>query len=102
MSSTAVHSNAFNFLSYLQHGVDERTGQYTMSLSLPALKCNALAGPEFPLAISFNPMNTGDDGFGVGWGIGLSEFRERGRQLSLSTGESFTVTGDSAIPTIEE
>jgi hypothetical protein len=72
-SSTAVHSNAFNFQSYVQHGVDPRTGQYTVSLAVPALKSNTLAGPELPLRIAFNPMNTRDDGFGLGWGINLTE-----------------------------
>lgn len=54
-ASTAVHSNAFNFLSYLQGGVDPRTGQYTVAISLPALKVNNLAGPELSLQLLFNP-----------------------------------------------
>jgi RHS repeat-associated protein len=102
MSTTAVHSQAFNFLSYLQHGVDPRTGQYTMSLSLPELQCNALAGPALPLVISFNPMNTDDDGFGIGWGVGLTEYRPATRQLALSSGERFTVTGSGPLPGIDE
>ncbi|MFG3449361.1 RHS repeat domain-containing protein [Stenotrophomonas sp. NPDC047960] len=102
MSSTSVHSNAFNFKSYFDHGVDPRTGLYTLSLSVPELKCNGLTGPTFPLSITFNPMNTMDEGFGVGWSMNLTEYRARDHQLSLSNGESFTVTGSGADLGVEE
>ncbi|RMM02132.1 YD repeat protein, partial [Pseudomonas syringae pv. maculicola] len=48
-TSTSVHSNAFNFMSYLQSGVDPRTGQYTVSINLPEVKSNGLRGPVVPL-----------------------------------------------------
>lgn len=92
-TSTAVHSNAFNFMSYLQGGVDPRTGQYTVSLSLPELKANGLAGPIVPLTLSFNPLNLRDSGFGAGWSLQLSEFDITRQILSLSSGETFKVTG---------
>lgn len=65
-ASTAVHSNAFNFLSYLQGGVDPRTGQYTVAISMPAFKANNLAGPELTLQLGFNPLNAHDMGCGLG------------------------------------
>lgn len=43
--STSVHSNAFNFMSFVQSGVDPRTGQYTVSITLPDIKTNGLRGP---------------------------------------------------------
>lgn len=92
-TSTAVHSNAFNFMSYLQGGVDPRTGQYTVSLSLPELKANGLAGPVVPLTLLFNPLNVRDSGFGIGWSLQLSEFDITRQILSLSSGETFKVTG---------
>lgn len=101
-SSTAVHSNAFNFLSFVEHGVDPRTGQYTMALSVPEVKSHALAGPALPLSISFNPLNTRDGGLGKGWGISLTEYNPRTSMLSLGTGETFKVTGSGARPDIAE
>lgn len=101
-ASTAVHSNAFNFQSYLQHGVDPRTGQYTVSLGVPELKCHGLAGPVLPLRLSFSPINTLDVGFGLGWTLNLTEYHLTRHILSLGTGETFLVTGSGATPDIEE
>lgn len=100
--STSVHSNAFNFRSHMDHGVDPRTGQYTVSLVMPALKSHTLAGPPLQLSIAFNPLNTRDAGFGVGWGINLTEFAPENGLLSLSTGETFNVSGAGDTPNIPE
>ncbi|CAM3964340.1 YD repeat-containing protein [Pseudomonas reidholzensis] len=92
-ASTSVHSNAFNFMSFLQNGVDPRTGQYTVAINLPELKANDLQGPAFKLALTYNPLNTQDSGFGLGWNLQLSQYTPHNQVLSLSTGESFKVTG---------
>lgn len=88
-TSTAVHSNAFNFMSFILSQVDPRTGQYTCAISLPELKANNLCGPVVPLQLNFNPLNTPDSGFGKGWNLQLSQFNTTNRILSLYTGESF-------------
>ncbi|QPC85597.1 hypothetical protein GA830_01710 [Mesorhizobium sp. NBSH29] len=98
----SVHSNAFNFLSFVQQGVDPRTGQYTVQLSLPDLLANDLAGPSLPLSLSFNPLNAVDRGFGLGFGLALSQYNSRTRILSLGSGESFKVTGSGLEPAIAE
>ncbi len=54
--ATSVHSNAFNFMSFIQGGVDPRTGQYTVAIDLPELKANDLQGPGFALRLAFNPL----------------------------------------------
>lgn len=92
-ASTAVHSNAFNFLSYLQGGVDPRTGQYTVAISLPALKVNNLAGPELSLQLLFNPLNAQDMGCGLGWSLQRTEYDPVRSIISLSSGETFKVNG---------
>lgn len=101
-STTKVHSNAFNFRSSVQHGVDPRTGLYTVTLSVPELKPNALQGPLLPLTLSFSPMSPLDVGFGVGWNLNLTEFNPDNDRLSLGTGESFKVTGSGVVPDIAE
>ncbi len=94
-TTTSVHSNAFNFMSFLQNGVDPRTGQYTVNIALPDVKSNGLRGPDVPLNLAYNPLNTQDNGYGRGWSLQLSEY-DPGRQiLSLSTGETFQVTGSN-------
>lgn len=101
-SSTVVHSNAFNFMSFLSASVDPRTGQYTIAIDLPELKSNALCGPAVPLKLVFNPLNTLDSGFGVGWNFNLSQFTPHDSILALSTGETFKVTGSGTTPRIQE
>lgn len=101
-SSTVVHSNAFNFMSFLSASVDPRTGQYTLAIDLPELKSNDLCGPAVPLKLVFNPLNTLDSGFGVGWNFNLSQFTPHDSILALSTGETFKVTGSGATPEIKE
>jgi len=64
--STSVSSNAFNFMNFIHSQVDPRTGQYTCAISLPELKANNLCGPVVPLQLNFNPLNSGDSGFGKG------------------------------------
>jgi len=102
-ATTALHSNAFNFMSFLQSGVDPRTGQYTVSLTLPQVAANALLGPSLPLALFFNPLNQQDTGYGKGWNLQLSQFTPDTQVVALHTGESFKVTSrDGAKMLMEE
>ncbi|RMO85438.1 YD repeat protein [Pseudomonas syringae pv. philadelphi] len=99
-TSTSVHSNAFNFMSYLQSGVDPRTGQYTVSITLPEVKTNGLRGPVLPLVLSYNPLNVQDSGFGLGWNLQLSQYDPGSQIVSLSSGETFKVqdlSGDQLL-----
>ena len=93
VASTAVHSNAFNFLGALQNGVDPRTGQYTITVTLPELKTYYLNGPTLPLAIAFSPLSRIDRGFGYGWNLQLTEYDVTTQIISLHTGETYKVEG---------
>lgn len=90
-TKSVVHSNAFNFMSFVQGGVDSRTGQYSLTIELPGMPANYLNGPNLPLHITFNPMNPEDSGFGAGWRLGLSEYDLDSQMLSLYSGEQFKV-----------
>ncbi|MEE4663768.1 sugar-binding protein [Pseudomonas alliivorans] len=94
-TSTSVHSNAFNFMSFLTGGVDPRTGQYTISITLPDVKTNGLRGPGLPLALNFNPLNTQDSGFGLGWNLQLSQYTAGNQVVALSSGETLKADGTS-------
>ncbi len=86
-----VHSNAFNFMSAVNAGVDPRTGMYSCSVSLPGVAANNLCGPTVGLGISFSPLNPVDAGFGIGWSLTTTRFDVRRSRISLSSGESFRV-----------
>ncbi|WP_095066956.1 RHS repeat domain-containing protein [Pseudomonas sp. Irchel 3A18] len=102
MPTPTVHSNAFNFLSAVQAGVDPRTGQYTCLITLPELKANHLCGPTVPLSLGFSPMSPRNTGFGKGWSVRLSHFDTVSRILSLSTRETFRIEGSPTQPTVPE
>jgi RHS repeat-associated protein len=96
-ANSSVSSNALNFMSAIKNGVDPRTGLYTVSVSLPEVQTNDLRGPGFNLALTYSPLNTQDSGYGYGWNLQLSQYTPGKQMLSLSTGETFKVTGsDSA------
>ena len=44
IATSSAHSNAFNFLGFMQGGVDPRTGQYTLGIELPKIVANNLIG----------------------------------------------------------
>jgi YD repeat-containing protein len=97
-TESVVHSNAFNFMSFMNNAVDPRTGQYTLAIQLPRLPANQLRGPELPLQLAYNPLNTEDSGYGKGWSINLSQYLPTTRALSLHTGEQFVVTSTATTP----
>lgn len=94
---TSVHSGAFAFMSFIQGGVDPRTGQFTQTLTLPDVKTNDLNGPGLPLALGYNPLNTEDSGWGLGWNLRLSQYRLADQVVSLNSGETFKVTHRAAL-----
>ncbi|USS57412.1 RHS repeat domain-containing protein [Pseudomonas kermanshahensis] len=97
-AESVVHSNAFNFMSFITNSVDPRTGQYTLAIQLPNVPANHLQGPNLPLQLAYNPLNTSDSGFGKGWNINLSQYLPSTRELTLHTGEQFVVTSTETQP----
>ena len=100
MSSMAAYSNANNFA--VENRVDNRTGQYGLSIEIPQLVGNGGTGPNLTLTLAYNSMGASDVGYGDGWDLNLSRFVEHaypegGGALSLSTGEQFTVDGIDSI-----
>ncbi|MGR6496732.1 RHS repeat protein [Pseudomonas fulva] len=96
----SLHSNAFNFMSFIQGGVDPRTGQYTMKIELPDLCANTLLGPEFTPTLSFSPLNIIDSGYGAGWTLQLSQYTPDNQVLALGTGETYRITDRNAQPMV--
>lgn len=94
-TESSLHSNALNFLSFMESGVDTRTGQYTLSIKLPELGANYFQGPDLELKLNFNPLNTVDSGWGKGWNLSLTQFTEHNQVLTTHTGETFKVTGST-------
>ncbi|WP_248743080.1 MULTISPECIES: RHS repeat-associated core domain-containing protein [unclassified Pseudomonas] len=88
-SPGSVHSNAFNFGEFVTGGVDPRTGLYTCSLSLGAVRSADLNGPSFGLALGFNPLDTRNTGFGLGWSLATTRYDTRSKMMTLFSGERY-------------
>lgn len=89
-----MYSNAFNFSSFLDGGVDMRTGQYSVSLPLLTLHC-LYDDISHQIGLSFSMMNSSDSGFGLGWSLsGFSQYSDTqvkpaSPTLTLSNGETY-------------
>lgn len=85
------YSQAFNFPSALQGGVDPRTGLYGLNLPVARLIGNANLGPSIDLALRYDPLGAAAPGLGRGFTLGLSQYDSDQRLLTLSTGDRFKV-----------
>ncbi|WP_199639227.1 RHS repeat-associated core domain-containing protein [Serratia sp. PAMC26656] len=96
-NETLFFSQAFNFSSAVSGGVDPRTGQFGINITIGKLIANNLLGPAIPLMLSYSPMNAANVGFGVGFSLGLTTFDSLSGQLVLATGEQYQVDGKLKI-----
>ena len=85
------YSNAFGFYSHISGAVDPRTGMYSATIDLPTGKGNRLRGPHLEFRLSYSALNPNDDGFGVGWRLGLTELNRINNMLTLGDGDSHRI-----------
>lgn len=86
-----IYSNAFNFESYLQSGVDIRTGQYTIQIQLASISSHYSNGPQLDFQISYSPLCLANQGFGIGWTTNFSQLDITQNRLTLSNGQSYII-----------
>ncbi|PLB53948.1 RHS repeat protein [Aspergillus steynii IBT 23096] len=88
-----IYSQAFNFNSYVEKGVDPRTGQHNCTISLYEMPNEARNSPPLKLSLHYNPLNSDDVGLGQGWSFGnISSYDQGSKTLVMSTGENYKVT----------
>lgn len=104
MSSSSIYSQAVNFDSFLNKGVDPRTGQYTCTITIYESPVETRNCPPLDLSIGYSPLNAEDVGFGRGWSLNLSSYQHRSqlKTLSLSTGEQYQVTETTSFVTVKD
>lgn len=89
-----VHTQANNFIQAVQSGVDPRTGQFNLAITLPLGMANDLGGPSWSFTLAFSSLASHiNSGFGHGWGVSYSELirDQQWWSLRLSSGEQFVV-----------
>lgn len=90
-TESGFFSNASNFGNALQTQVDPRTGQFMLNFPVAELVGNNQLGPALSLSLKYSPLNGGNEGFGIGFSIGLTRFNNRTHSLNLSNGEQYRV-----------
>ena len=80
-------------MSFLTHGVDSRTGQYSMRLELPCAR-QWPEGYRLSLVMLFNSMSNQDTGYGTNWQLQHTRFTPADSMLTLASGETYKVTAD--------
>ncbi|WP_340612065.1 hypothetical protein, partial [Xenorhabdus bharatensis] len=88
--STEFFSQASNFQSSAG-SVDPRTGLFNYMMPVAHLTGNNQLGPELTLALAYNPLNSADIGFGLGFSLGLTHYDSNTKMLMVSTGERYKV-----------
>ncbi|OAA44081.1 YD repeat-containing protein [Beauveria brongniartii RCEF 3172] len=92
-----IYSQGFNFGSFIQKGVDPRTGQYTCTIDIYETPSEVRNCSPFKLSLTFNPLITQNIGLGQGWSFTLPCYHHRqAKTVELSTGESYRVTETSS------
>jgi len=92
---SSIHTQASNFLGFMKTGVDNRTGQFTLAVSLPLPPANQLSGPALSVTLAFSVLGSSiNKGYGLGWTIGLSELDRN--TLRLASGEQYAIDQDAS------
>ncbi|UKZ66131.1 uncharacterized protein TrAtP1_007311 [Trichoderma atroviride] len=87
-----LYSQGVNFDSFIQDGVDPRTGQYTCSIDVYNTPAETRNCTPLKLSLGYNPLKPENIGLGKGWSFNLSSYHHRvSKTLSLSTGEHYKV-----------
>lgn len=89
MNANDIYSNAFNFGSYINSGVDPRTGQYSANINIFTLRPNNINNFEQTLSLSFSPLTTLNNGFGIGWRFSLTTLDVKTLTFRRASGEQF-------------
>lgn len=84
-----LYSNAFNFSSYQSGKVDPRTGQYSAMVRLVTLRPQGAVEARRDINLTFTMSRSTNDGYGIGWSLGMTEFDPASLHLRLATGERF-------------
>lgn len=92
MLSPVFYSQAGNFISSIQGGVNPRTGLFTVIMPLASLHSCQLAGPALELSLQYSPLSLHNEGFGIGFSLNLTRYDTNTGKLTLGTGEEYRVS----------
>lgn len=104
-TNIAPFTQALNFFSPFDSGVDPRTGLFLFSFPLAEVRGNNTLGPLLPLALTYSPLRIGNPyKLGNGVSLPITSYDRTNKLLALSTGEYFRTddAGGAATPVIRQ
>ncbi|MEX1843481.1 RHS repeat protein [Enterobacter cloacae] len=101
-TSSDFYTQAFNFVSATQSGVDPRTGLYTLKCAIADLSPNDGLGPQLKLALNYTPLSTSTVGLGTGCTLGLSSYDTDHSLLTLASGEQYKIIESSSNVVVKQ
>ncbi|WP_052760878.1 MULTISPECIES: RHS repeat domain-containing protein [Photorhabdus] len=84
-------SQAQNFFSAQQSGIDPRTGTFSFLLPIANIDANVGLGPTANVSLNYNMFKTGNIGFGIGFDFSFTTYDAKNKLLTLSSGERYKV-----------
>ncbi|MCG9685235.1 hypothetical protein L1D31_22215 [Vibrio sp. Isolate23] len=94
-----ITSNANNFSSFLEAGVDQRTGTFSANIYLGSFNSHAGSGPTFELKLNYNQGSSLDTGFGSGWNLPTGAYNPNSspKTIRMTSGQTFNLQYDYGI-----
>jgi len=91
---TQSFTMAQNFTSSVAKNVDPRTGQFKPTINFEQITANRGLGPHFPIALSYAPNNSANEGFGIGWTFAIANYNSTTGILTHPNGSNWIVDGE--------
>lgn len=82
---------AQNFTGSISNKIDIRTGQYKPTLFLGNIMGNNALGPSLPLSLCYDPQNSINQGFGVGWSLAGASYNASTGVLVHPNGGNYAI-----------
>src|ERR1700761_96031 len=76
-------SNAFSYPGFTRGQVDARTGSFNYSIPVGRVSGANRMGPDLEFVLRYDHFSARNEGFGIGWSLGLSRFIENNSKKKL-------------------
>ena len=101
--TTKIYDGLVNTPDYLHSGVDPQTGTFSTQFCLATPEANNLLGPDFPICLTYSPLNQKTLGVGKGWKIPATVYNEKKKILATHDGALYELKeADGVLSTKEE
>ncbi|WP_181157252.1 hypothetical protein [Pseudomonas poae] len=92
--ANTLGSEVYDVSGAVENGVDPRTGLFHAHYPIGVIRGLSGKGPEIELNLHYSATRANEGALGDGWAFRFSSYDNRLRRLTLSTGQTLTLTAD--------